>query len=290
MVLLHDMHCHLDFMVNGEEVAYGAQQAGSLIFANTVTPEGWLAARARFAGFDNVIAGFGMHPWWVSDAVGPTPSKNVPRLSGSQRAEHRRLANEARSTNPMHSLRGRSVRENVISLLETYDPSFIGEIGLDFGWRHQSSKQEQTAMFQAIADWAGKRQGKLISLHSIKASRETLDILESAGALSACTCLFHWFSGPSDQLKRAIDAGCYFSCGVRMLATGKGREYVKAIPSARLLLETDAPPERDTAYSFESLQTSLKDVAQSIASIKGTAVLAEIEQTARTLLGKLPNR
>ena len=44
---LHDMHCHLDFMENGEEVAREAERAGSLLFATTVTPAGYEAARQR---------------------------------------------------------------------------------------------------------------------------------------------------------------------------------------------------------------------------------------------------
>ena len=286
MVALHDMHCHLDFMTNGETVAREALLADTLLFANTVTPESWLATRDRFSEFGNVIVGFGMHPWWVSGTVDDSSIENGKRLAESQRAEHRRLAHEAEAAIPVHDQRAQKRRKEVARLLEEHDPTFIGEIGLDFGWRHQASKNTQLEMFEAIARWAASRQGKLISLHSIKAARETLDILEASGALASCTCLFHWFSGSSDLLKRAIDAGCYFSCGVRMLATGKGREYVKAIPANRLLLETDAPPERDTAYSFAAMQADLESVAQSIASIKGKAALETIEQTARELLGR----
>lgn len=287
MTTLHDMHCHLDFITNGEEVAREAQDAGSLLFANTVTPEGWLAAYARFSRFGNVKVGFGMHPWWVSGPSGSSSAENTQRQESSQRAEHRRLASQAAAINTAFDALEQTRRENVISLLEEHDPRYVGEIGLDFGWRHQSSKHMQLAMFRAIASWAAKRQGKLISLHSIKAARETLDILEQSGALGTCACLFHWFSGPSDQLKRAIDAGCYFSCGARMLATAKGKEYVKAIPANRLLLETDAPPERDTAYSFARIHADLEVVAQSIAAIKGPDVLETIEQTATMLLDRM---
>ena len=63
----YDAHCHLDFMANAEEVARDAALDGTTLFANTVTPEGWVATRERFAEFPNVRVGFGMHPWWVGE-------------------------------------------------------------------------------------------------------------------------------------------------------------------------------------------------------------------------------
>lgn len=251
MIALHDMHCHLDFMANGEEVAAAAQADGTLLFANTVTPEGWIAARKRFAAYGNVVVGFGMHPWWV------------PTSTGDAQTEY----------------------GAALELLRSHEPMVIGEIGLDFGWRHVESREAQLALFAAFARWAATAEDRLISLHSIKAAREVLDILEQEGTLKSCLCIFHWFTGPSDQLKRAIDAGCYFSCGPRTLATGKGREYVKAIPSAQLLLETDAPPEEGAPYPYTELRSGLESVAQSIARIKGEAALEVIAQTSERLLG-----
>ena len=273
------MHCHIDFMSNGEEVATEAAAAGTLLFANTVTAQGWITTCERFARFDNVIVGFGMHPWWVAEEAA---DENARRQETSQRAEHKRLAEEAADDG--NNLEQVEKRARVLRMLDEYDPTFIGEVGLDFGWRHLASRHAQTEMFAAIARWAAARGDKLISLHSIKATRETLDILEEAGAIRSCACVFHWFSGSSDQLKRAIDAGCYFSCGPRMLATGKGREYVKAIPIERLLLETDAPPEQGKPYSYEAIHRDLASAANTIAAIKGEAARETIDQTSRSLL------
>ena len=288
MGALHDMHCHLDFMANGEEVASEAAKYGTRLFANTVTPEGWLAASRRYARFHNVAVGFGMHPWWVGersdsgDAV--DASDAVSRQGASQRA--RRKSEAASFADGLAAVteveRGR--RDGVLALLAEHDPAIIGEIGLDFGWRHQQTRPAQMDMFSAIAVWLGQRGGKLVSLHSIRAASETLDVLEDSGAVESCTCVFHWFSGPSDVLKRAIADGCYFSCGPRMLATGKGREYVKAIPVERLLLETDDPPEQDMRYSYSELRARLESVAQSVAEIKGADALDVIEQTSLSLL------
>ena len=240
MTELHDMHCHLDFMTNGESVAREAAAAGSLLFATTVTPSGYVRARERFAPFENVRVGVGLHPWWVRD--------------GGDYAQ-------------------------VIELLE--GTRFVGEIGLDFGKRHAQTREAQVETFAAIARACGALGGKVLSIHSVRAAREALDVLGAAGALESCTCIFHWYSGPSDQLKRAIDAGCMFSVNVRMLATGKGREYAKAIPARQLLLETDAPPEQGAPYSWALLRDELAQVAAQVAAIKGDAALDTIAANAR---------
>lgn len=290
--MLHDAHCHLTFMENGEDVAADARASGTLLFTNTVTPRDWEQASELFAPFENVSVGFGMHPWWVAnDFTLEKPSATEPgplaqegdvkneRRYASQRAEHNRIAEEAEHANNAFTPKAIERRAEVIQALHDHDPRFVGEIGLDFGWRHVATKHEQLAMFADIARWCSQQKGKVLSLHSIKAARETADVLEQTGALRSCTCVYHWFSGSSDLLKRAIDAGCFFSCGQRMLATGKGREYAKAIPADRLLLETDAPPERGTRYSYAEMEASLKACAEAIIALKGEHALQTMTTT-----------
>lgn len=243
---LSDMHCHLGLMANGTEVAAESFARDTLIFNNTVTPEGWQRERRQMAPYPNVTTGFGMHPWWVQDGA----------------------ADEARC----------------LELLENFEPQVIGEVGLDLGKRHQDTAADQRRVFSAIARWAGALGHRLISLHSVHGAREVLDILEESGAAESCTCLFHWFSGPSDQLKRAIDDGCFFSCGPRMLKTGKGREYVKVIPPDRLLLETDWPPQRGDSCTFEGLYHQLEVAAESVAALKGPESISAIASTAEALM------
>lgn len=239
---MHDMHCHLGFMTNGEDVAAEAQAAGTLLFANTVTMDEYAQAREQFAPYDNVRVGLGAHPWWVDDAF------DADRFSGL-------AANER----------------------------FIGEVGLDLGRRHEENRAAQLWTFTHIARTCAQQGGKVLSLHSVHAAAETLDILQAEGTLESCTCIFHWFTGPSDQLKRAVQAGCLFSVGPRMLATGKGREYVKAIPAKRLLLETDEPAEQGQPFSYEKLRARLEETAGAIAAIKGEGVLETIDANARAI-------
>lgn len=243
---LDDMHCHLAFMADGTQLAAQARAAGACLFSNTVTPGEWQQAQEAYSPYPNVVTGFGMHPWWV----GPE---------------------------------GPSISE-CLELLREHRPWAIGEIGLDLGRRHSGTADQQHAMFKALCQWAAEEGDRLISLHSVHAAAAVLDTLEATGALESCQCLFHWFSGPSDQLKRAIDGGCWFSCGPRMLRTGKGREYVKAIPESRLLLETDLPQAPGDSCSYQDLQSQLAIAAEAIAAIKGADAIPIMQGTARRLL------
>ena len=242
MIMLHDLHCHLGFMENGEEVAGEALAAGTLLFANTVTPDEWRDVRKRFAPFGNVAVGFGMHPWWADGRI------------------------------------------DVAWELQAACPRLIGEVGLDFGRLHAETRDLQVGTFTAIARWAAGHGGKLLSIHSVRATAEALDILGQTGALESCTCVFHYFNGPSDQLKRAVSAGCRFSVGPRMIASAKGREYVKAIPASQLLLETDAPPRQSQRYSFAELHGQLEAAAAGIAAIKGAGALQVMAEASEALL------
>ena len=161
---------------------------------------------------------------------------------------------------------------------------FIGEIGLDFGKRGANNRDEQVEAFGAIARICAAQGDKLLSIHAVKSAETTLDMLETAGVLETCTCIFHWYSGPSEQLKRLLDAGCYVSANRFMLQTRRGREYVKAIPTSRLLLETDEPPEDASTFSAEDHCAALREAAEAVASIKGPEALGVIARTSEMLL------
>ena len=231
-----DAHVHLDFMANGEEVASLGAHQGMSFYACTVTPSGYEAARERFGGFENVTVGLGLHPWWVG---------NASEQSGIE-----------------------ETLEAFVSLMK--DARLIGEVGLDFGKRHAGTRDLQIGAFERIARECARQGDKLLSIHSVHAAREVIDILQDTGAFESCTCIFHWFTGPSDQLKRAIDAGAFFSVGARMLNTRKGREYVKAIPPDRVLCETDAPAEPEQTVHALDLHEELAHTASEITNLQRT--------------------
>ena len=203
---LADMHCHLDFSSDMAALAQLAQVHSVAAFSNTVTPEGYLAASKALASFPNAHVGVGLHPWWVAD--------------GRCGAEQVELACELARTS-----------------------QFVGEVGLDFAPRREGTFETQLDAFERIVNACCAQGGKVISIHAVRSATAVLDVLERRHATRSSACILHWFSGSSQELARARELGCHFSVNPNMLATKRGRAYVRQIPPNRLLLETDLPEE-----------------------------------------------
>nr|WP_216662431.1 TatD family hydrolase [Adlercreutzia sp. ZJ473] len=236
------MHCHVDFAASPEALARDASALGVRALSCTVTPAGYVAARELLAESANVRVGLGMHPWWVADG----------RVDAAAVAQFERLAPQAR---------------------------FVGEVGLDFaGERGQEEcrARQRAALERALAACCGKAAGdnadaspKVISLHAVRAASDVLDALERSGALDQHACVFHWFSGTSDELTRAVRAGCLFSVGPRMLAGKRGRAYARAIPAKQLLLETDSPARAGETWSAAAWRAQLEEALRLLAEARG---------------------
>lgn len=185
--------------------------------------------------------------------------------------------------------------ENVLERFERLAPSAVsfGELGLDFHDHHTSPdshpRQLETFECACLAAAASSKQAgtrKPLSLHSLKAVDETLAILERAGCLETCACIFHWFTGSVPQLERAREAGCWFSFNERQLRTGKGREYVKLIPPDKLLLETDLPAHGKDVVTVQSIEASLQAALSIIAQATDSGnARTRIQANASALLG-----
>ena len=205
-----DAHCHLDFMSTHEAqaAARGAHERGLSCLSCTVEPRGYTKTHDLLVSCPGVVVGLGLHPWWVS-------------------------ADETERTRQLE-------------LFDELAPSasLVGEVGLDFGAAHAATRDAQREAFAHICRASARHAAsspRVLSIHSVRAAGAALDILEETGALKACTCIFHWFSGTSEELACAVRAGCFFSAGPRMLATKRGRAYARSIPARRLLAETDLP-------------------------------------------------
>lgn len=236
---LVDMHCHLDRMANCLDVAEGASKRGVGIFCMTVTPCDALHAKETFARCTNVRVGVGLHPWWVDDGA---------QASGGDSDQ----AVEYAATMAAQS-------------------DYIGEIGLDFSSAHVHSAAAQLAAFERIVRSCAEhpRRGRVISLHAVRSANTALDALERYDLPCQTACIFHWFSGTSDDLARLRNLGCYISVNERMLATRRGREYARQMPADRLLLETDAPEQLDTARTAAQIEASLARTLCELALIRG---------------------
>lgn len=280
---LSDAHFHLGFVLDLVDFAADAQRARSLVFAASVTPGEYRDAKRALrcalnssqakaeatieaakgalrraaapsqqaAHFPFIKLAVGLHPWWVS-------------------ADEGCLAEELRAFDG--------------ALPET---RYVGEVGLDFSKRRIATRNAQLWAFRHIANACAKDGGKVLSIHCVKAYDDVLSILDNSGCFVSCACIFHWFSGSFPQLAQAVDAGCFFSVSARMLETKRGREYAKAIPLQKLLLETDAPaavdPEREhpsIPYSYDQMRRQLAETLQLLSRVRdiGEAELAAIVQ------------
>ena len=232
-----DAHCHLDLMTGPNAVAHEAATMGLELFDCGIDPRGFATAIKRASSSPNVIAGAGLHPWWIAD--GRCGAAEVDLLC--------ELASRER---------------------------FIGEVGLDFSPRFSGTEGIQTQAFERLCQALSQHPlaGRVLSIHTVRAAGTALDILESSGLLkdtpNSPTIIFHWFSGTSDELVRARHAGSFFSINERMLATKRGREYARQIPLNRLLLDTDAPAELNKETAARQLADSLARTSEIVAALK----------------------
>lgn len=224
-------------MTGPNAVAHEAATMGLGLFDCGVDPRGFAAANKRASSSPNIIAGAGLHPWWIADGrCGVAEVDLLCELASRER--------------------------------------FIGEVGLDFSPRFAGTEEIQTQAFERLCQTLSQSplHGRALSIHAVRATGETLDIMESNGLLkdtpNSPVIIFHWFSGTSDELVRARHAGSFFSINERMLATKRGREYARQIPLNRLLLETDAPAEPDAETSARQLIDSLIRASEVIAALK----------------------
>lgn len=116
---------------------------------------------------------------------------------------------------------------------------YVGEIGLDGAPEFKSHWDDQYAVFEHVLRACARAGGRIMSIHSRRASKAVLDCLEAHPA--AGIPVLHWFSGGKRDLERAIAHGCWFSVGPAMLRSARGKELTAKMPRERVLTETDGP-------------------------------------------------
>ena len=235
-----DAHAHMSFAPDVASFASWFTERFAGAFSTTVSPADYRFAQQTLASFPKIKVGVGAHPWWVAQG----------KISDEEKALLPGLVASAR---------------------------YIGEVGLDFGKNglaksifatDEQTKQAQIEVLRTIFAAAKKspapsviegagetKDGRVFSFHAVRGADVIMDMLEEYELLEDNTIIFHWFSGSSAQLKRARDLGCFFSVNAFMLQTKRGREYAKAIPLDRLLIETDLPEETSIDACAEGSQT-----------------------------------
>lgn len=251
MERLYDMHCHLGSMSNAELVAKQAERLGLALLNVTVSPAD-ADACACLAHHPNVRTARGLHPWWIDN--GTCDEEDVARAA-----------------------------------IMCAGSRFVGEVGLDFGGARAATAPQQIEAFEWIIQSCAEHPvaGRIYSIHAVRAASEALDALQRFDMPHNSTCIFHWFSGTSDEFSRARALGCHFSVNARMLATKRGREYARQVPLNKLLLETDAPREFGTPGDAQALVGELTQALDALSRVRGESrelLAGRIAQTSQELL------
>lgn len=194
-----DFHAHLDLYPDPSAVVREVVARGMYVLSVTTTPSAWKGTSALEQPGARVRTALGLHP---------------------------QLAH---------------LRASELSLFDEYLPQapYVGEIGLDGGPEYKRHWQTQLAVFDHILGACKAAGGRILSIHSRRATSPVLDRLEIFSG--AGTPILHWFSGSKRELDRAIALGCWFSVGPAMLVAEKSRALVSAMPQDRVLTETDGP-------------------------------------------------
>jgi TatD DNase family protein len=236
---LVDFHCHLDLFPDPVSAVRDAEEAGVYTLTVTTTPKAWPRNHELTHGTRYVRAALGLHPQLVAE------------------------------------------RSSEIASWEEYLPQarYVGEVGLDAGPRYFRSFDLQKQVFTRVLQKCAEAGGKILTVHSVRTATMVLDLIESHLTRQQGQIVLHWFTGSKSEARRAVDLGCYFSINGAMLRNDRSRDLVAALPSDRLLTETDAPFTQvgnrptapiDVKETVEALATlrnvALEDLAQNIRS------------------------
>ncbi|MBU0980712.1 MAG: TatD family hydrolase [Nanoarchaeota archaeon] len=114
------------------------------------------------------------------------------------------------------------------------EPFAVGEIGLDGTLPEFDLQKERFVEQLRLASSLGKP----VIIHSRKAEKEVLEILEQEKTQRV---LLHCFSGSKKLVNEAIENGYFFSIPTNVVFSTHFQELAKTVPSDRILAETDSP-------------------------------------------------
>jgi TatD DNase family protein len=198
---LVDYHCHLDLYPNYAEQFIACSTKRIATLAVTTTPRAWPRNRELAEQSPFVRVGLGLHP----------------QLIGQFSDE--------------------------LAVFEQYFPQarFVGEVGLDASPEYFKNYAKQKQVFERILRMCSDAGRKILSVHSVRATREVLNMVEAFLPPERGRVVLHWFGGTEAEAVRAVRLGCYFSINGEMLKKDSRKAVVTHLPVDRLITETDGP-------------------------------------------------
>lgn len=249
-----DTHCHFDEPdFDGDRTAL-TQQMHAMgvtdLVLPAVTAATWGRLQSVCASFPGFHASYGLHPVYLH--------------------EHR----------PEHVV-------NLAMWLQQGNPVAIGECGLDF-FLPQLDTAAQEALFVAQLRLARELDLPLI----IHARRSVDAVLKYIRRFPGVTGVIHSFAGSQQQADTLIRLGFYLGVGGTCTypRAKRLRTVLANVPLERLLLETDAPDQADSAWRGQRNDpTRLPVIAASLAELRGDTItrIAQITTDNATRLFRL---
>lgn len=196
-----DYHCHLDLYPDYANQFSACTENRIATLAVTTTPRAWPRNRELAKSSPFVRVGLGFHPQLVAGRAAEFP------------------------------------------LFKKYfsETRFIGEVGLDASPQHYKSYSEQKEIFEQILNLCASHGDKILSVHSVRATRDVLGLIEKVLPPGRSRVVLHWFGGTKSEGEWAARLGCYFSVNTEMLTKDTRRAVVATLPLNRILTETDGP-------------------------------------------------
>ena len=206
--MIVDSHCHLDFPELNAELGAVLARARAAGVGPMVT----ISTRVRrfdelkaiVEAHDNVFCSIGTHPHNAAEE----PDVTVEELV--ELARHPKVV-------------------------------AIGEAGLDYHYDHSPRDMQKKSFRTHIA--AARETGLPLVIHAREADADIARMLEEESAQGAFPFVLHCFTAGADLAHRGLALGGYisFSGVVTFENAGALRDIALAVPSDRLLVETDAP-------------------------------------------------
>lgn len=215
----------------------------------------------------------------LSNGVDHESNRDVKNLSDTHD-----IIYPAYGFHPIHVLDNeRETIEDEILAIKNSDCLAIGEVGLDY--QHattEKEKQKQKDIFTKFIH-ASKQTGKPLIIHSRKAERDVLDLLENHDHTNA---VLHCFFGKKSYMKEACDKGIWFSAPSISDRAQQLKDMTSYVPLRQLLTETDSPylgPDKDEINTPVTVKRTVSYLAKKKDKDEET-VKKQIRQNTETLL------
>lgn len=181
------------------------------------------------------------------------------------------------------------VEKEIVELIKKNEKIIaIGEIGLDYYWEENPSKEVQKKVFREQMRLAETLRLPVV-IHDRDAHGDTLEIMKEFPNVKG---IVHCFSGSTEFAVECIKLGYYIGIGgvVTFKNAKKVVEVVKQIPLESILVETDAPymaptPNRGKRNKSDYIAYIIEQIAQ-IKDLNPKEVNLAVNENFKRLIGK----